>query len=320
LFYNVRDFVLENIELLDHRYWGITLFFAERGRISQIHMQGDCHLRNQDGIDLRVGCSNILIEKITGQTGDDVVALSALGAGMYYVEGHDEDIHDVIIRDVVATSVECAVISMRNCDGRKIHDITVDNVHCNDNYAYQDGKRYPDYPAYKIKPFDICRIRRGNEPYTLLRIGQSGYFVNRDSVLGELYNIHATNLHMHMGCVIMANVALENCYFGNIYADNDVDYILTTKEGRTTQPYGADMRNVLIENVFYHNVDNDFATAFDFDINVKDKNLENVFIQKAFLGNCKNIFHIACEGKIRYRDFFGTNVKKTDGEVSKNND
>lgn len=326
LMYNLRDFVIENLELRDQRYWAINLIHAERGRLSRLHICGDCHCRNQDGIDLRVGCSNILVESITGQAGDDIVALSAIGnednpASMstrYRVEGHHEDIHDIVIRDIIATSVECAVIALRNCDGRKIHDITIDNVHCNDNYAYQDGKRQPEYPLYKIRAFDLVRIREGNSPYALLRIGQPGYHKDRDSALGELYNIHATNLHMHMGAIILANCALENCYFGNLYAGNDVDYILTTKEARQDQLYGADMKNVLIENVFYDNRDNEHATAFDFDINRRDCCVENVIINRAFLGNCKNIFHVACDGQVEYSNFRGNHIEKESGTAKKN--
>ena len=325
MMYNVRDFVIENLELRDQRYWAINLVHAERGRLSQLHIAGDNHCRNQDGIDLRVGCSNILIEKITGQAGDDIIALSAIGNRdnleyvnyVYRVEGHEEDIHDIVIRDIIATSVECSVIALRNCDGRKLHDVTIDNVHCNDNYAWQDGKHYPEYPKYKIRPFDIVRLRKSNTPYALLRVGQPGYHKDRDSEVGELYNIHVTNLHMHMGCVILANCALKNCYFGNLYAGNDVDYILTTKEARSDQLYGADMENVYIENVFYDNRDNDFATAFDFDINRRECKVNNVIINRAFLGNCKKIFHIACDGQVEYTGLRGSHVENENGVAQK---
>jgi len=318
LFYNLRDFVIENVELRDHRYWAIQLVHTERGRLSDLMISGDCHCPNQDGIDLRIGCSNLLIERIFGQTGDDVIALSAINnnipAYRFHVEEHDCDIHDIIIRDVIATSVECAVIALRNNGGRKIYDVTVENVHCNDNYAYQDGKRYPDYPTYKIKPFDIVRIRRGNEPYALLRIGQPGYG-SRSSVLGELYNIHATNLHTDLGCVVLANVALENCYFGNIYAGNDVDYIFTTKELRNERVFGADLKNVVIENVFYQNEDNGFAVAFDLNQKDGEFSAENVLIRNAFLGNCKTPFNVTY-GSVFYSGVFGKNVEKESGVIT----
>jgi len=326
LLYNIRDFVLENFELRNQRYWAINLFHAQTGRISQIHINGLCDCRNQDGIDIRVGCSNIIIEKITGQTGDDVIALSAIGNNTIphsmnnrlRVEGRDEDIHDVIIKDVIATSVECGVISLRNCDGRKIYNITIDNVHCTDNYASQDGKTYPEYPKFKLfKPetSTLHRICDGNIPYTLLRIGQHGYFGERNAVLGEMYNIHATNLHMYKGSVIVANVAMENCYFGNIYAENDVDHILTTRDDRDTLPYGAQIKNVVIENVFYNNADNDYATAFDIvtDEASRDYKIENLIINKAFLGNCKNIFNFSSNGEIKFNNFYGSYVEKENG-------
>lgn len=325
LLYNVRDFVIENLELKNQRWWAINLLFAERGRLSKLHFAAECDRRNQDGIDLRVGCSNILIEKITGQVGDDVVALSAIDhpanprslAFMYRVVGHDLDIHDIIIKDIIATSVECSVIGIRNTDGKKIYNVTIDNIHCTDNYAAEDGKFYPDYPKFTLPSFDINRIRKSNAPYTMIRIGQPGYFKDRPNILGEVYNIHATNLHMHMGCVVLCNVSLENSYFGNIYAENDVDYIFTTKEARAERTYGADLRNVVIENVFYQNKDNEFATAFDFDINEKSFKAENVVIHNAFLGNCKKIFNMKLNGEVYYSGLYGANVEKESGAVKK---
>jgi len=324
LLYNLRDFVLENFEVRDQRYWAINLIHAERGRLSGIHIDGRCHCRNQDGIDLRVGCSNIIIEKITGQAGDDIIALSAIGdvtnpkstCNRFRVEGHNEDIHDIIIRDVIATAVECAVIALRNSDGRKVYNITIDNIHCNDNYAYQDGDRYPEYPTFKLFHENILhRVRRSNMPYAMIRLGQDGYFGKRNAVPGELYNIHATNLHMHLGAVILVNVALTNSYFGNIYAENDVDYILTTKSERLTQVFGATLKNVVVENVFYDNRDNGHAVAFDLDVNRPGYRAENLLVRNAFVGNCQKIFHVGSAGEIRFEGLHGTCADRESGSV-----
>lgn len=117
----------------------------------------------------------------------------------------------------------------------------------------------------------------------------------------------------------MVNLTLENSYFGNIYAGNDVDYILTTKSGRKTQLWGADIRNVIFENIFLQNTDNEFATAFDLDINEKECRVENLFIKNAYLGNCKKIFKVNCDGEIRYRDIYGTYVTENEGVAKKGN-
>lgn len=324
LFYNIRDFVLEGFSLINQRWWGINLIHAERGRISNLYIEGNCDRPTQDGIDLRVGCSNIIIENIRGQAGDDFIALSAIGnnaspnsiSSFYSVEGHSEDIHDIIIKDIIATSVKCAMIALRNGDGRKIYNITIENIHFMDNYTQQDGKVYPDYPTHHMG-FDISRLEKAITPYTLLRIGQDGYYKDRNNILGEVYGIHATNLHAGVGCVVMVNVSLENSYFGGIYADNDVDYILTTKSCRASQTYGADIRNVIFENIFMNNTDNEHATAFDLDINRENRKVENLIVKDAFLGNCRKIFNVQCDGEVAYRNLYGKYVTKQEGIAKK---
>ena len=67
--------------------------------------------RNQDGINLRNGCSEIAIENISGQTGDDMIALSAIDVPRmdeweYLVQGRDDDIHDISIRNVTGAAVK----------------------------------------------------------------------------------------------------------------------------------------------------------------------------------------------------------------------
>jgi hypothetical protein len=122
---------------------------------------------------------------------------------------------------------------------------------------------------------------------------------------------------MHKGSVIVANVALKNCYFGNIYADNDVDHILTTKDDKENLPKGAQIQNVVLENIFYNNQNNERATAFDLDVSDehKDYKVEKLIINRAFLGNCKSIFYTACDCEIQYRDLFGSYVENANGTI-----
>ena len=224
------------------------------------------------------------------------------------------DIHDITIRNVIGTSVDCAIIALRASDGRKLYNVTIDNVHDVDNGALEAGKCFPEYPKASIN-MEIRRKREGNHPYALLRIGQNGFFRDRANILGEVYGITATNLHSRGGVVIMVNASLKDSYFSNIHADNDVDYIVTTKSGRTKQKYGADMQNVVFENIFYNNVDNGYATAFDFDINEGAYTLDNVVINRAFLGNCEKVFGMRQNGNVIFRDLYGKHVEKQNGEI-----
>ena len=324
LLLNVRDFVIEGISFEHQRFWAINLIYSEYGRLSNLHFYCEAENPNLDGIDLRNGCHDIIIENITGQSGDDLIALSAIGAGVFDsdtkkayrfdIPERSPDIHDVMIRNIIGTSTDCAIIAMRATDGRKLYNITIDNVHDVDNGATEAGKCYPEYPKASIN-MDIRRVRRGNHPYAMIRIGQHGYYSKRTNILGEVYGITATNLYSRGGVAIMINVSLKDSYFSNIHADNDVDYIVTTKSGRVKQKYGADIENVIFENIFYDNVDNEYATAFDFDFNEENYTLNNVMINRAFVGNCKNIFSMRQKGSVIFRDIYGKNVKEQCGEI-----
>jgi hypothetical protein len=81
------------------------------------------------------------------------------------------------------------------------------------------------------------------------------------------------------------------------------------------QKYGADMENVVFENIFYNNTDNDYATAFDFDTNQELHTLKNVVISRAFLGNCQNIFNMKQKGNVIFRELYGKHIETQNGEV-----
>jgi len=323
---HTKNFVIENISFENQRWWAINLLCCEYGRISDVHIHSECEQPNIDGIDMRDGCHDIIIENITGQAGDDLIALSAIGTSLFAgneegkirfkVEGKSPDIHDITIKNVIGTSVNCTLIAIRYCDGKKVYNVTIDNVHDVDNGAIEAGKHYPEYPKNKIN-MDIRAVKLdGNSPYCLLRIGQDG-FGKRTAEHGDAYNINATNLYSRGGCVIMLNVTLKNSYFGNIYAENDVDYIVTTKSGRIWQNYGAELENIVFENIFYDNTDNPDGTAFDFDVNNIEYGVKNVLINRAFLGNCKNIFNMRENGEVVFDGIRGEYVTEAGGKLTK---
>ncbi len=292
LLYNVRNFAIENLTLKNQRWWAINLYFAEQGRLSDLYIEARSTVPNQDGIDLRVGCHDIMIENITGQAGDDLIALSALNKRVpqsekamsfpYYVDGKDSDIHDIIIRNVIGTSISCAIIAIRNTDSAKIYNVTIDNVFDTQNGSWNN--KAPDAPFY---------LRQTNKkidgfisPYAVIRIGQGDYYKWRNNTLGEIYGITAPNIHAKHNAAIMINASLDKSYFGNIYAENAVDNVITTKSDWLHQVFGADIRDTVFENIFFQCTDNKDSVAFHFVEKDKAHTLENVVIHNAFLGNC----------------------------------
>ena len=152
LFANVHSFSIENVRIVDSHGWAISLEECSHGRIEKIdfdmcmskNIDGICsNIENQDGIDIRNGCHDIIISDITGGTGDDVIALTAIAGEKYYPGGslrythvmHSDwnkrgrNIHDIIIRNVIAycKSGICSLIRLLPAYAR-IRNIVIDGV------------------------------------------------------------------------------------------------------------------------------------------------------------------------------------------------
>ncbi len=213
---NVSDFVIENITVVDQRLWAFDFLFARRGKISDIRFRIDTpceygNWRNQDGIDLRVGCNNILIQNISGEVGDDCVALTALmnPAGGEYalrVEGKETDIHDVIIRDVRAVTSLCATIRLLNQYGHKIYNISIDNV------------------------VDVSKPVLESKTQKVIRIGEYNYFggiEENKTKPGDMYNISISNVYSRAMTAIHLEMAVKNLHVNNVYVHSDGQYAVT---------------------------------------------------------------------------------------------
>lgn len=152
LFANVEHFSIENLHITDSHGWGISLEACRNGYIKNIDFSACMSLdvngmlqnmENQDGIDIRNGCHHITISDITGHTGDDVVALTAIvpdkweykpGGSMCTTHVMPNDwntrergIHDITIRNVAAYSTLCWVVRLLPCNTH-IWNVTVENI------------------------------------------------------------------------------------------------------------------------------------------------------------------------------------------------
>lgn len=152
LFANTDDFSIENIHIDYSHGWGISLEACTNGSIEKICFNACMskeidgmlqNMENQDGIDIRNGCHNIIISDITGRTGDDLIALTAIAnENEDFIPGgslktthvmhndwtkRDKDIHDIIIRNVMGYSQLCFLIRLLPCNSR-IWNVVIDGV------------------------------------------------------------------------------------------------------------------------------------------------------------------------------------------------
>lgn len=153
LFTNVDGFTVTDIECRNQGWWAMNFYYSSNGYVGNVKFQandtridenGKRHkglifedyestlVKNADGINLRVGCHDVVIENITGFTEDDTIALTAVPDEYFEKEfGSEElgrDIYGVTIRNISAASY-CSIIRILNQGGPKIHDVLIEGIY-----------------------------------------------------------------------------------------------------------------------------------------------------------------------------------------------
>ena len=149
---HVERFSIENIRIKDAHCWAISLERCAYGTVRDIDfasmeskvIDGKAEtILNQDGLDLRQGCHDITIENLTGHTGDDLLAFTAIlnpdvAAGStestMVSEANNrgdgiDDIRNITVRNVRGYSVGGHhIVRFLNASGLKIHDVLLDGL------------------------------------------------------------------------------------------------------------------------------------------------------------------------------------------------
>ncbi len=151
LFANVKNFSVRGITIREAHCWSMSFERCSFGLIRNITFYSSenrtidgkkVKTLNQDGLDLRKGCHDIVIDTIQGHTGDDLVALTAIGAkirpggqigstevGNIETLGPENDIWNVSIRNVSGYSNGGhQIVRLLNASGIRIHHVTIDGV------------------------------------------------------------------------------------------------------------------------------------------------------------------------------------------------
>ena len=250
LFVNVEGFKVTGITISNHRYWGMRFEFCARGVIRDIFVDAYCDRRNQDGINLRNGCHDILIENVSGQTGDDMIALSAIDTfpiGEVYekypffkkypliVENHDWDIHDVTIRNISGAAIHHPLVALRNHNGAKIYNITIENIKDTPQIHYAHREEECNY-----------------ERYAIITIGCNSYYTT-PAAMGDLYNITVRDVCCNYSYrVFYVQAVLKNCMFSDIKAGGNCRHIISVMpEGWASARSGVKLENVTIKDVAF---------------------------------------------------------------------
>lgn len=217
---NVEGFTVRNLHFRHQRYWAMNFLFCSNGKISDIDFMADhtfidengtiqnvltreyphssiC-VKNADGIDVRAGCHDIIVENITGFTEDDTVALTGLYGGStqrFAVEGLSADIRNIIIRNINSATLY-ANVRLLNQGGVKIYNVLVDGI--------MDASK--DFPG----------LKRGSSG---VRIGDHNMYGDRHATAEETYNIIVRNVFSR--AIAPLNIV---CEMKNFNCDNIVSF------------------------------------------------------------------------------------------------
>lgn len=218
LFTNVDGFKVSGLQCINQRWWATNFIYCRNGYIGNLDFCSDdrwrdengnlvhglkranyapVHIKNSDGIDLRVGCQNIVIENITGFTEDDSVALTALEGGLsttFGVEGLSSDISYITIRNI-RTAAYCTNVRLLNQGGTRLHDIDIDGV-----YDTSENSPHMDHGNFAI------------------RIGDRHMYGSRHSTEDETYNISVKNVYGRGKAVIALAGEMKNLVMYGIEA------------------------------------------------------------------------------------------------------
>lgn len=285
--HNVCDFTLEGFTVTDQRYWAIALMYASRGRVANLSFRLTGHEKNtyqpwhfQDGVDLRIGCNNILIENIEGEIGDDLVALTALSESRLEtqerVENKSRDIHDIIIRDIRGISNMCSIIRLLCHYGQKLYNVSISNVFdvsrpgldARAQMVFRIGDDCWDY--YKR---DYNKRVRLGEISNITIDGVWSRGISAVNVSTCVKNLTVRNVHVHSdgGYAVLFGYAVVNKVF--IYHPSrreeydEIRTVFRDSEMRTpesieklSESHKTELENVLVENVFY-DTENGYSDA-----------------------------------------------------------
>lgn len=218
-FHNVKDFVLDNFEVRNQRWHAISLLYCNDGKITDITINAKNNIQNQDGINIKQGCNNLVIERINGQSGDDFIAMNALECNdsEYFVEEKSADIHDIKVKDIIGCSTENAVVILRNQDDLKLYNVDIENLLESD---LED---------------------KNNHPYATLNIGQNGYFKTKESVVGNTKNINVKTVISDNAATVEISATLCDSTLKNIRCLGNRYAIIT---------FGVKMKNVVFDKVY----------------------------------------------------------------------
>lgn len=275
-FHNVKNFKIDGLTIRDQRWWAIAFAFASQGIVSNLRFEitdkswrkghplnPEHPWRNQDGVDLRVGCHDIQIFNITGETCDDVVALTALAEhgqnqkrfeDIYHCHHLSSDIYNVDIRNINAFNNHCAIVRLLCHFGNKIYNVSIDNI---------IDATPMEHPV---------AVEEGQRTACCIKVGENGYHRNIPELgcqHGDLSNIRISNVFSNALTAVNLNCSVRDLDVRNIQVGakgiNAVSVSLVTGGAHTALDKPSNLttlENILVDGIYFRSEQPEAAPVF----------------------------------------------------------
>lgn len=205
----VDGFSLSNVRIENTHAWAVSFERVHNADLSNIRLHNlefvtvngqERMTSNKDGINLRQGCKNFRINNISGQTGDDFIALSSLDtqpgipkpngdlnstmvtSSRYY--GPEDDTEQIFISNINSKS-KYRGIAIRASDSARIHHVYINGL-----------------------TFDGIQDR-----YDTILLGGKGY--GNLSEPGGISQIYAMNIIGNGLSLVRIEASVKDCHFMN---------------------------------------------------------------------------------------------------------
>lgn len=223
LFNNVRNLVIENMQFRQSRWYATYFIHCDTCRLTNLDFDEWEDFCNRDGVDIRSGCHNFLIENITGTTGDDTVALNNLGNDGNdgrYVEGKDPDTMHVVIRNVKADAGRWFTVRLLCQDRHLEQDFTLDTI------------------------MDVSSAENQKAPLATVMIGSHEYHYKIPAELGDLAHLTIRDVYTRSRFGVSFGGCSDDVFVSNVHTYSDGFNGISVR-------ILAKLRDVRISGVFY---------------------------------------------------------------------
>lgn len=223
MFRNVERVAVSGLRFVNQRYWGMCFEFCSSGHVKDIIFEAQANVPNQDGIDVREGCNNFLLENISGLAGDDMIALTNFGVRQE--TDMDTSIHNVMIRNVRAFETSsCDMIRLLSRGGHQIYNVQISGV------------------------VDLTPVGDKRRPLAGIRIGDLNDYPSRLNEPGEMRNVTVRDV---------VTRARFGVYCANTLVDAVFDNIQMVGDGGIGVYFnGAYLENIYFDKLLYSNTSN----------------------------------------------------------------